>query len=275
MPLVVNSNIASLNAQRQLFDSTNSLERSFERLSSGKRINSAADDAAGLAISDRLTSKINGLNQAVRNANDGISVVQIAEGALGEATNILQRMREIAVQAANDSLSEGDRDSLSNEVAALGEALDGAAAAAKFGDVSLLDGTFTGKNFQIGADDGDRLSIAIGQVDSAVLGVDGLTIDSTAVVADFDAAITSIDSALSAIQSERAALGSTQQRLESTIRNLSNVSENSAAARSRILDTDFAAETAQLTRNQILQQAATSILSQANAAPQNVLSLLQ
>ena len=274
MGLVVNSNIASLNAQRSLLNSNNTLQTAFERLSSGKRINTAADDSAGLAISDRLTSKINGLNQAVRNANDGISVAQIAEGAMGEVTAILQRMRDLAVQAANDSLSTADRTSLDNEQSQLATALDDTTNAAKFGSVALLDGSFANKTFQIGADSGDTLGITIAAMSSGSLGVSGASVDLSS-NASASTAITTIDTALSTVASERAALGAVQSQLESTIRNLTNVAENTAAARSRILDTDYAAETSELTRSQILQQASTSILAQANAQPQNVLSLLQ
>ena len=277
MPLSVNTNIASLTAQRSLSGSQSTLETAFERLSTGKRINSAADDAAGLAISQTLTSKVNGLNQAVRNANDGISVVQIAEGALDEVTTILQRMRDLAVQAANDSLSSTERGYLDSEVDKLQDALNDVAGAAKFGSTSLLSGSFggSGKTFQVGADAGDTMTIVINTVDAGVLTVEDtdITLDGTSGQAQ--TAITTIDAALAQVASDRASLGAVQSQLESTVRNLANVAENTAAARSRIWDTDYAAETANLTKAQILQQASTAILAQANAQPQSVLSLLQ
>lgn len=275
MPLSVNTNIASLTAQRSLLNTQSSLETAFERLSTGKRINSSVDDAAGLAISQTLTSKVNGLNQAVRNANDGVSVVQIAEGALDEVTTILQRMRDLAVQAANDSLSTTERGYLQTEQGKLADALDDVAGAAKFGTTSLLDGTFAAKTFQVGADNGDTLSFSIDGISTGTLSVSSSGDVSLSTAALASAAISAIDTALGAVASDRATLGAIQSQLESTVRNLSNVAENTAAARSRILDTDYAAETANLTKAQILQQASTAILAQANAQPQSVLSLLQ
>jgi flagellin len=275
MPLSVNTNIASLTAQRSLLNSQSTLETAFERLSTGKRINSAVDDAAGLAISQTLTSKVNGLNQAVRNTNDGISVVQIAEGALDEVTSILQRMRDLAVQAANDSLSTTERGYLQTEQGKLADALDDVAGAAKFGSTALLDGSFTAKSFQIGADNGDTLSFSIDGISTGALTVSSSGDVSLSTAGLASTAISTIDAALGAVASDRATLGAIQSQLESTVRNLANVAENTAAARSRILDTDYAAETANLTKAQILQQASTAILAQANAQPQSVLSLLQ
>jgi flagellin len=275
MPLSVNTNIASLTAQRSLLNSQSTLESAFERLSTGKRINSAVDDAAGLAISQTLTSKVNGLNQAVRNTNDGISVVQIAEGALDEVTSILQRMRDLAVQAANDSLSTTERGYLQTEQGKLADALDDVAGAAKFGSTALLNGSFNAKSFQIGADNGDTLSFSIDGISTGTLSVSSSGDVSLSTAALASTAISTIDAALGAVASDRATLGAIQSQLESTVRNLANVAENTAAARSRILDTDYAAETANLTKAQILQQASTAILAQANAQPQSVLSLLQ
>jgi flagellin len=275
MPLSVNTNIASLTAQRSLLNSQSTLESAFERLSTGKRINSAVDDAAGLAISQTLTSKVNGLNQAVRNTNDGISVVQIAEGALDEVTSILQRMRDLAVQAANDSLSTTERGYLQTEQGKLADALDDVAGAAKFGSTALLNGSFNAKSFQIGADNGDTLSFSIDGISTGTLSVSSSGDVSLSTAALASAAIATIDTALGDVASDRATLGAIQSQLESTVRNLANVAENTAAARSRILDTDYAAETANLTKAQILQQASTAILAQANAQPQSVLSLLQ
>lgn len=275
MPLSVNTNIASLTAQRSLSNSQSTLETAFERLSTGKRINSAVDDAAGLAISQTLTSKVNGLNQAIRNANDGTSVVQIAEGALDEVTTILQRMRDLAVQAANDSLSTTERGYLQTEQGKLADALDDVAGAAKFGTTALLDGNYQTKVFQIGADAGDTLTVTIDGISTGALSVSSSGDVSLSTAALASTAISTIDTALGLVASDRATLGAIQSQLESTVRNLSNVAENTAAARGRILDTDYAAETANLTKSQILQQASTAILAQANAQPQSVLALLQ
>jgi len=275
MPLSVNTNIASLTAQRSLSSSQSTLETAFERLSTGKRINSSVDDAAGLVISQTLTSKVNGLNQAVRNANDGVSVVQIAEGALDEVTTILQRMRDLAVQAANDSLSSTERGYLQTEQGKLADALNDVVGAAKFGSSALLDGSFASKVFQVGADNGDTLSFSIDTVTADTLAVSSSGDVTLSSATGASAAIATIDTALGTIASDRASLGAIQSQLESTVRNLANVAENTAAARSRILDTDYAAETANLTKAQILQQASTAILAQANAQPQSVLSLLQ
>ena len=274
MPLSVNTNIASLSAQRALSNSQGTLETAFERLSTGKRINSAVDDAAGLAISTTLGSRVSGINQAIRNTNDGISVVQIAEGALDEVTNILQRMRDIAVQAANDSLGSNERTYLDTEQSNLASALDDVAGAARFGSTALLGGAFSAKSFQIGAEDGDTLSITIDQISASTLTVaaGNITLTSAALASD---AIAAIDTALNTVAADRAGLGAVQSQLESTVRNLANVAENTAAAQSRIVDTDYAAETANLTKAQILQQASTAILAQANAQPQAVLALLQ
>ena len=276
MPLSVNTNLASLTAQRSLSNSQSTLETAFERLSTGKRINSAVDDAAGLAISQTLTSKVNGLNQAVRNANDGISIVQIAEGALDEVTTILQRMRDLAVQSANDSLSGTERAYLDTEADKLESALNDVVGAAKFGSTSLLGGGFaSGKTFQVGADNGDTMTITINTVSAATLTVEDADIVLGGTSGQAQTAISVIDAALAQVASDRASLGAVQSQLESTVRNLANVAENTAAARGRILDTDYAAETANLTKAQILQQASTAILAQANAQPQSVLALLQ
>jgi len=388
---VINTNISSINAQNNLAKSQGELQTSLQRLSSGLRINSAKDDAAGLAISNRFTSQIRGLNQAARNANDGISVAQVAEGALQESTNILQRMRELSLQSANGSNSSTDRAALQKEFTALKDELTRIANTTSFGTTKLLDGTFSSSTFQIGAQSGETVSLEMTNAKATALGkVTGLTVTTDAgtpanigkaaetvtfagtnangafslqvelavgdglndivdkinetaggegiyatlvsgvltlqaddslwantntfttsssiasdggffntnattqtvtgtgvtisgaisgVGIDTQSGATSslavIDSAITEIDSARADLGAFQNRLESTISNLRNISENVSAARSRILDADFAAETANLTRIQILQQAGTAILSQANAAPQSVLSLLQ
>lgn len=392
MPLSINTNVASLTAQRAMLNSNAGLETAFERLSTGKRVNSAADDAAGLAIGKDLESRVNGLNQAIRNVNDGVSMVQIAEGTLDEVTTILQRMRDLAVQAANDSLGSVERGYLDAEHSKLASTLGSVIDQAKFNDTDLIGNSAqTSVTIQSGADATDTTTINLKALSETLLGVSAgvidlggssqqaevvtfdptlptdkasgtyvytLTVDSvtysgnagtaeavanlaaldthlTAATADDGSklsdlytievdgssikltstingnleaidytlaavtgtgngtgfsvtsasivdgaskaadAITAVDNALQKVASERASLGATQQQLESTVRNLANVAENTAAAQGRIMDTDYAAETANLTKAQILQQAATSILAQANAQPQAVLSLLQ
>ena len=393
MPLSINTNIASLTAQRAMLTSNSALETSFERLSTGKRVNSAADDAAGLAIGKDLESRVSGLNQAIRNVNDGISMVQIAEGALDEVTTILQRMRDLSVQAANGSLASAERGYLDTEHEKLAETLGKVIDQSQFNGTDLVDDTnATPITIQSGADAGDTIALSFAAMTESVLGVDkdqinlshqvtkftidnvvgaangantgvgqySVTVDGTTytsaddvpaassdtldhIVAELSDAtfqsaagvalssvltvekdsndtsvlnftsvgnvdlgstisisyanssgtsgfsagdtptlvtaggtgIKVIDAALATVANERAKLGATQQQLESTVRNLANVAENTSAAAGRIMDTDYAAETANLTKAQILQQAATSILAQANAQPQSVLSLLQ
>jgi len=381
---VINTNVMSLNAQRNLTTSQSSLATSLQRLSSGLRINSAKDDAAGLAISERFSSQIRGLDQAQRNANDGISLAQTAEGALAQVTNNLQRIRELAVQSANATNSSTDRTALQAEVDQLLSEIDRVANQTEFNGVKLLDGSFTSAVFQVGANAGETISVSslvdantaalssvtsatgqssvtsgisdlaaatagdlvingvdvstgigaagsinqrVGQVvdainntssqhgvsaafdsvngrivltsdaDIAVTGNDdgtvtgfnvagndgdataattnGLTTLSVASFSGASLAIQQMDSALSQVNSARATLGAIQNRFESVVQSLSTTSENLSAARSRIQDTNFAAETANLTRAQILQQAGTALLAQANSAPQTVLRLLQ
>lgn len=393
MPLSINTNIASMTAQRSFLDSNAALETAFERLSTGKRVNSASDDAAGLAIGKDLEARVSGLNQAVRNVNDGISMVQIAEGALDEVNNILQKMRDLAVQASNDSLSSTERNYIDTEQAKLSASIDEAVAQAKFNSTALFGTASAGSTsftIQDGANNGETMSITTTNISADILGVDSDDIQSThasfrlegltdtmvgdeyddsgtAAIVSFvyggsgtatgianqanvaltlngrttedlaaalnastnsvvslytytvdgdtiigtadatgthdltsvtldgndsgftsvasgstkvieagtNAGIQSIDDAMAAVALNRAGLGATQAQLESTVRNLTNVAENTAAAASRIMDTDYAAETANLTKAQILQQAATSVLAQANAQPQAVLALLQ
>ena len=276
MPLSINTNVASMAAQRSFMSSNAALETSFERLSSGKRINSAVDDAAGLAIGKDLESRVSGLNQAIRNTNDGISMVQIAESAMDEATTILQRMRDLAVQAANDSLTTTERGYLDSEASKLSTTLNAVLDQATFNGKDLID---TNANvtltFQVGADNGDTLAVTIDSLSAATLTVEASDITLGTTVALASASIAKIDTALGVLYSDRAGLGAVQAQMESTARNLSNVAENTAAATGRVMDTDYAAETANLTKAQILQQAATSILAQANAQPQSVLALLQ
>ena len=269
----VNTNVSSLNAQRQLFDSGNKLSTSFERLSSGFRINRAADDAAGLQITDRMTYKVQGLNQAVRNANDAISLAQTAEGALQEVTQGLQRIRQLAVQSQNGINTSADRLALQKEVSAIKQEISRVAATTQFAGVDVLSGGYSAA-FLVGANAGQTISVNLSR--SGGFGASGLSLANTTVqtAGGASAAIASIDAAISTIGATRADLGALQNRFQSTIRNLSNISENVSGARSRIKDTDFATETAELTRNQIIQQASTTVLSQANQRPQSALSLL-
>lgn len=366
MPLSINTNIASMTAQRSFINSNQSLETSFERLSTGKRINSATDDAAGLAIGKDLESRVRGLNQAVRNVNDGISMVQIAEGSLDEVTNILQRMRDLSVQAANGSLTTTERQFLDDEAAKLATSLNSVVDQAKFANRDLISSSATTVTVHSGAEAADTTEIVFDAVTAAALAIDDdqisllgqeiktiatgtldlvsttLTLDINGttyqaalsgsgdvdeLVADLNTTlgavatvtknaatptsiditytatgnqtetveiddgtttvtastkqegatygIAAIDTALDTIASDRASLGAVQSQLEAQVRNLANVAENTSAAAGRVMDTDYAAETANLTKAQILQQAATSILAQANAQPQAVLSLLQ
>ncbi|KHT44502.1 flagellin [Alteromonas marina] len=278
MSLFVNTNVSSINAQRQLFDVNDRLNTSFERLSSGFRINSASDDAAGLQISDRLTSQVQGLNQAVRNANDAISLSQTAEGALSEVTTSLQRIRTLAVQSQNGINSSADRLALQKEVSALRTEISRIATDTQFGNVNILDGNFSAK-FLVGANAGQTISVNLSSTNlGSISGFSatglGITTNSVSTASGASALLSDVDAAISGIGAVRADLGALQNRFQSTIRNLSNISENLSSARSQIRDTDFAAETAELTRNQIIQQASVSVLSQANQRPQTALSLL-
>jgi flagellin len=275
MALFVNTNVSSLNAQRQLINSGKSLDTAFQRLSSGLRINSAADDAAGLQISNRLTSQIQGLDQAIRNANDGISLAQVAEGAMDEITTALQRIRVLSVQSQNGINSSSDRLALQKEVSALKAEISRIANTTQFGGVKILDGKYS-STFLVGANAGQSISVNISRTGGGY-GTSGLKLSniSIATLAGASTALTAIDSAINAIDAKRADLGAIQNRFQSTIRNLSNIVENVSSARSRIRDTDFAKETAELTRAQILQQASTTILAQSNQRPQSALSLLQ
>ncbi|REL34802.1 flagellin [Thalassotalea euphylliae] len=270
MALVVNSNIQSLNSQRQLSRSTNDLGTSFERLSSGKRINSARDDAAGLQISSRLTSQINGLNQGTRNANDAISLAQTAEGALEEYTNTIQRMRTLAVQASNGSNSSADRIALNTEYTALENELSRIADQTSFGGVQLLNGSYS-EQFQVGANANQLIAVEIStNFSSGAIGANGDLLTFNAA----QSRITDLDSALATVNTVRANLGAAQNRFSSVIRSNDNTAQNVSASRSRIQDTDYAAESANLARNNVLQQAASSLLAQANQQPQIALSLL-
>lgn len=278
MPLFINTNVASLNAQRNLDRSTNALGKTFARLASGLRINSAKDDAAGLAISQRMTSQIRGLTQAARNANDGISLAQVAEGALEETTNALQRIRELAVQAANGTNTLKDRQSSDLEVSQLVEEIQRIAKDVKFNEKGVLNGSMAGVAFQVGNNVGQTIAVTISAMSvanlslgTAALGTRKITISTAALAAS---ALGRVDIALEKVSHTRSILGAVQNRFEAVIANLSNVVENMSAARSRIMDADIASETATLTRNAILQQAGTAVLAQANQQPQLALQLL-
>ena len=280
MSLFVNTNVSSLNAQRQLFTTGNNLSTAFERLSSGFRINSAADDAAGLQITDRMTSQVQGLNQAVRNANDGISLAQTAEGAMAETTTALQRIRTLAIQSQNGINSSADRLALQKEVSALRTEISRISTTTQFAGVDILTGDFSAK-FLVGANAGQTISVNLSSAALARAGINGFSATGMGILDDnvlteqgASRLLTAVDTAISAVGGLRADLGALQNRFQSTIRNLSNISENVSAARSRIRDADFATETAELSRNQILQQASTTILAQANQRPQAALSLL-
>jgi flagellin len=321
MALYVNTNVSSLNAQRQLMNSSNSLDNSFKRLSSGSRINSARDDAAGMQISNRLTGQINGLGQGIRNANDGISLAQTAEGALEEVTSMFQRIRTLAGQASNGSNTDEDRLAIQEEIRSLSDEVNRIAEDTTFGGQNLLNGKYEA-GFQVGADAVQTIGFSMKSVgdssnsiesnggftlsgianiasavtssnlESALAGLSGIN-GVSAKAGDYtfadtftasgisvssqgnaQAVMAGMDSLIAVVDKKRAELGAVQNRFQSTIRNQSNVSENLSAAQSRIRDTDFAQETASLTKMQILQQASSSILSQANQRPQVALSLL-
>ncbi|ASG66291.1 flagellin [Idiomarina piscisalsi] len=325
MPLYVNTNVSSLNAQRQLISSGNSLDQAFERLSSGFRINSASDDAAGLQISNRLESQVMGLNQGNRNANDGISLAQTAEGALDEVTNTFQRVRTLAQQAANGSNTDEDRLAIQEEIRVLMSEVNRIAEDTTFGGQNLLNGSYEA-SFQVGADANQTIDFSMKTVGGSAVSTNGVsanggftlsgiagiaaevtgetlinsygtaeTYNSTAIATSADvnfagvftvdgisvstqdnaqAVLAGMDSLIAVVDKKRAELGAVQNRFQSTIRNQGNVSENLEAAKSRIKDADFAAETAKLTQAQILQQASQTILAQANQRPQAALQLL-
>jgi flagellin len=274
MGLRVNTNVASLNAQRNLASTTVRLGDNFRRLATGLRIATAADDAAGLAISERLRSQIRSLDQAKRNSNDGISLVQTAEGALNEVNTILVRLRELSIQSANGTVSNADRETLDQEFQSLVGEIDRIARSTEFNGIKLLDGSSSTVRFQVGFGTNtavDSVAVSLSASLSTTLALNTLDIGSGG---DTSLAISAVDSAISAVSSLRGRLGAVQNRLSSTINNLSVQVENLSAAESRIRDVDVAYETAQLTRNSILQQASIAILAQANAQPRAALSLL-
>ncbi len=285
MALTVNTNVTSLSVQKNLNRSSDALSTSMTRLSSGLKINSAKDDAAGLQIATRMTSQIRGQTMAIKNANDGISIAQTAEGAMQEQTNILQRMRELALQSVNDSNSKLDRDALDKEFKAMISEIGRIADSTQLNGKNLLDGSAGKMVFQVGSNTGAQNQISIDMskgLSSATTGsLSALATQTISGAASsdaqltFSAAMSAIDTALDTINGVRADLGASQNRLSSTISNLQNINENAEAARGRVQDTDFAAETAQLTKQQTLQQASTAVLAQANQLPSAVLKLLQ
>ncbi len=287
MPQTINTNIIALNAQRNLAGSQSSLASSMQRLSSGMRVNSAKDDAAGMAIAERMTAQIRGMNVAARNANDGISLAQTAEGALGKVSDSLQRMRELAVQAANATNSDSDKDSLDKEFGELAKEIQRVLGGTTFNGLAVLGGDAGTQTFQVGANTGSNDSINITTTNmttnadiTAVAGTDNAggsraVIDNTADAGTIQDVIDNIDTALDTINSERATLGASQSRFDAVVSNLQISIENQSAARSRILDTDFAVETSNLSRAQILQQAGNAMVAQANQLPDQVLQLLR
>ena len=277
MPQTINTNLASLNAQRNLSSSQSALNTSMQRLSSGLRVNSAKDDAAGLAIAERMNAQVRGMNVAVRNANDAISLSQTAEGAIGKVGDALQRMRELAVQSANGSNNSGDRNNLQTEFSQLRSEVARLVDGTRFNGTNLFDGSTATFTFQIGAGTSTNDTIDVAGTDltitvrDAVAALDVSGIDAIGATAAIDA----IDLAIDQVTTSRALYGSAQNRFETVIMNLQVSSENLTAARSRIMDADFAVETANMSRAQILQQAGNAMVAQANALPQQVLQLLK
>jgi flagellin len=273
MGLRVNSNIASINAQRNLSITTDRLGKSLQRLSSGLRITRAADDAAGLAISENFRAEVRSLMQAQRNANDGISLLQIAEGALNETSGLLIRMRELAIQAANGTLGSAERTTVNNEFQDLRDEIDRIAAVTEFNGTNILAST-SAITFQIGSQNTDNDRVVVSGVDATASAIGVASTVNVSSQAAAQSALGVLDSAISTVASLRATFGTAQNRLESTIRSLAVAIENTSAAESRIRDVDFANETAELTRNQVLQQAGISVLAQANVSSQAALNLL-
>lgn len=272
--MVVQHNLAAMNTNRQLGITGTGLQKSTEKLSSGYKINRAADDAAGLSISEKMRNQIRGLNKASDNAQDGISLVQTAEGALNEVHSMLQRMSELAVQSSNDTNQTVDRAALQAEVKQLQAEIGRVGSTTQFNKMNILDGTFTNKNLQVGANAGQLIGISITSLSTTVqTAIQASTKIST--FSDAQSAITNIQTAITALSTQRSTLGAIQNRLEHTVANLDNISENTQASESRIRDTDMAEEMVQYAKNNILQQAGQSMLAQANQQTQGVLSLLQ
>lgn len=271
--MVVQHNLTAMNANRQLGITTGAQAKSSEKLSSGYRINRAGDDAAGLSISEKMRSQVRGLNKASTNAQDGVSLIQVAEGALNETHSILQRMNELATQAANDTnTSTDDRPAIQKEIDQLVSEIDRIRSTTQFNTMNLLTGSFSNKLLQVGSLSGQTISISINNMNASSLKVTGLTVSTNA---NAGSAMTAIQAAIKQVSEERSKLGALQNRLEHTIANLDNISENTQAAESRIRDTDMAEEMVEYSKNNILAQAGQSMLAQANQSTQGVLSLLQ
>jgi len=275
----INTNVSALNAQNVMTKNTRSMSATMEQLSTGSRINSAKDDAAGLAIGQTQTSQIRGLNQAVRNLNDGVNLLQTAEGALNETTNMLQRMRELAVQSASGTYSTTQRSYLATEFNALGSQIDKIASETTWNGYTVLTGTTGGTttgtfSFQAGQTSGQTIDVAIG-----FMGLSGLAMTASAVgvstAASASSTLATIDAALNTVNSQRATIGAAVNRMTYAADNLTNISANTSASRSTIMDTDYATASTNLSKTQIIQQAATAMLAQANQQPQSVLSLLK
>ena len=270
--MVVQHNMTAANANRMLGITTGAQAKSSEKLSSGYKINRAGDDAAGLTISEKMRSQVRGLNKASDNAQDGVSLIQVAEGALNETHSILQRMNELATQAANDTNTTADRSAIQSEVDQLTSEINRISSTTQFNTQNLIDGSFTKKSLQVGSICGQAITISIGTMDAKAIGVSGLKMTS---FANAGKAMSQIQGAISKISETRSYLGALQNRLEHTIANLDNISENTSSAESRIRDTDMADEMVNYSKNNILAQAGQSMLAQANQSTQGVLSLLQ
>ena len=270
--MVIQHNLRSMNANRQLGITNSNQSKSSEKLSSGYRINRAGDDAAGLTISEKMRSQIRGLNKASANAQDGISLIQTAEGALNETHSILQRMNELATQGANDTNTTSDRKAINKELDALRSEIDRIATTTQFNTQNLLSGGFSNKSLQVGAVCGQKITITIASMTASALGVTGLSVGS---YGSANTAMKAYQGAISKVSDQRSALGALQNRLEHTVTNLDNIAENTQAAESRIRDVDMAKEMVEYSKNNILAQAGQSMLAQANQSTQGVLSLLQ
>jgi len=276
----INTNVSALNAQNVMTKNTRSMSATMEQLSTGSRINSAKDDAAGLAIGQSQTSQIRGLNQAVRNLNDGVNLLQTAEGALNETTNMLQRMRELAVQSASGTYSTTQRSYLATEFLALGSQIEKIASETTWNGFTVLTGTTGGTtagtySFQSGQTSGQTIDVAIGAMTLSALGITATNAAGVSTAASASAAIASIDSAINTVNSQRATIGAAINRMTYAADNITNISSNTSASRSTIMDTDYATASTNLSKTQIIQQAATAMLAQANQQPQSVLSLLK
>ncbi len=272
--MVVQHNLTAMNANRQLGITTSAQAKSSEKLSSGYRINRAGDDAAGLTISEKMRSQIRGLNKASANAQDGVSLIQVAEGALNETHSILQRMNELATQAANDTNTTADRGAIQDEINQLTSEINRIASTTQFNTMNLIDGGFKNRNLQVGSLSGQRITINIDAMSAGAIGVSQAQVRVTS-FASAGQAMKNIQGAISEVSSQRSYLGALQNRLEHTIANLDNIAENTQSAESRIRDTDMAEEMVEYSKNNILAQAGQSMLAQANQSTQGVLSLLQ